>query len=257
MVRIILTPLLVISFIFKGFAQFSPPGLGEAHTASWFALGLKQPLNKSGTLSSKTYLGLGRISTPDRYNGFEKPAIYVFNEEVTHRFHKNWSYAGAISYRWQYQYNSTPPYAQSSPDARQELRAYSRFSYHNSVGKFNYGLSFRPELRFFYNPDFSPYSKNTQFRSRLRAKASFFLNSSKTQQFITTAEVLYATTKTDQWSTFKYQDTRFCFYYSVALSQPKLVLNVGYMTDLIGTTSLTDVHYIAFDMLLINPFKRK
>lgn len=59
------------------FSQISPPGLGKAHTADWFALGIRQDLD---TLDIKgwqslSYVGMGRKSNPDNYDPHYKPAI--------------------------------------------------------------------------------------------------------------------------------------------------------------------------------------
>ncbi|WP_458627073.1 hypothetical protein [Winogradskyella sp. PC D3.3] len=70
------------------FAQCSPPGLGKANTASWFAIGIKQNRNKKETINSTTPFGLRRTSTPDNYNLLDKQSIYVINEEVSHRSKK-------------------------------------------------------------------------------------------------------------------------------------------------------------------------
>ena len=254
MLRTSMITLLGIFISSNCLAQFSLPGLGKANTASWFAIGLEQNLDKNEMISSATYFGLGRVSDPDDYNLVKKQSIYVVNEEVSHRFHKNWKYAVALSYRWQNRYMDTPPYELDTPDARQELRIYGRFSYLNSLGKFDYSFSYRPEIRFFYNPDFSTATKNTQFRSRFRGKASFNLNPLKTQKIITTAELLFSTTKTDNWSKFEYQETRLCLYYSVAFPKQKITLNLGYMNNLLGKSSITDVHYLALDIAIKNPF---
>jgi len=246
--------LLLITTSSTCLAQFTPPGLGETNTASWFAIGVKQNLNQAKTIKSATHFGIGRVSDPDDYNLVKKHSIYVVNEEVAHQFKENWKYSLAVSYRWQNKYQSTQPYSVDTPKARQELRFYSRFSYLDSYKNVDYSFSYRPELRYFYNPNFSPATKNTQFRSRFRGKASFNLNTLKTQKIITTAEFLFSTTKTNKWSSFDYQETRFCLYYSVLFPQQKITCNLGYMNDLIGKSSITDVHYLAFDVVLNNPF---
>ncbi|WP_458627074.1 DUF2490 domain-containing protein [Winogradskyella sp. PC D3.3] len=148
-----------------------------------------------------------------------------------------------MSYRWQHKYKDIPPYALDLPTARQEFRMYSRFSYLNVFNQIDYSFTYRPEIRFFYNPDFSSALKNTQFRSRWRGKAAFNLNSLTTHQVITTAELLCSTTKTNSWSTFEYQETRFCLYYSVAFPKQNITINIGYMNNLIGQSSVTDVQY--------------
>jgi len=237
-------------------AQFSPPGLGKANTATWFAIGVEQHLNQKETISASTHFGLGRISNPDDYNLLEKHSIYVVNEEVTFRSKKHWSYSLALSYRLQNKYESAEPYGLDTPKARQEIRAYSRFSYLDSFNGMDYSFSYRPEIRFFYNPNFSPTAEHTQFRSRLSGKMAFNLNPLKTQKIIATAEALFSISKTDSWSTFEYDEARFCLYYSVVFPKQKITFNVGYMNNLLGKSSPTDVHYLAMDIVLKNPFEK-
>ncbi|MEZ4891167.1 MAG: hypothetical protein R2779_11655 [Crocinitomicaceae bacterium] len=54
-------------------AQISPPGLGRATAASWFALGISQKLDtiEGKGWQSMSYIGLGRISNPDNYAIFK------------------------------------------------------------------------------------------------------------------------------------------------------------------------------------------
>ena len=118
MLRVSLTIILGIIFNSNCLAQCSPPGLGKANTASWFAIGLKQNINKKETITSATHFGLGRISNPDNYNLFKKQSIYVINEEIANRFKQNWKLSVALSYRWQNKYKATPPmgrYRHTSP----------------------------------------------------------------------------------------------------------------------------------------------
>ncbi|MDO6517709.1 DUF2490 domain-containing protein [Zobellia uliginosa] len=241
----------------KGLAQFSPPGLGEVHTAAWLALGAKQDLGQKGTTVSSTYLGFGSVSAPNNYNPVEKPSIYVLNQEVTHRFKPHWKYALALSYRWQNKYTPRPPYDYDTPKARQELRAYGSISYLNSFKKMNYAFTYRPEVRRFYDPDFTLATESLQFRSRFKAKLSFYLNGSKTQQISTAAESLFATGKTENWSKFAYKESRFSLYYSLTLPQQDITLNMGYMNNLLGRDFSKDAHYLAFDVAINNPFHRK
>ncbi|MBQ4915343.1 DUF2490 domain-containing protein [Maribacter sp. MMG018] len=245
---------LVSMYCSNGLAQFTPPGLGKTNTVSWFAIGVKQKLNEKGSVSSATHFGLGRISDPDNYNLFQKQSIYVINEEVTNHFKEHWAYSVALSYRWQNKYKTTAPYESDNPDARQEIRAYGRFSYLGTFNTINYSIDFRPEYRRFYDPDFTQATENTQFRSRFRAKMTFDLNSLKTDKFITTAEFLFSTTKTSSWSAFEYKETRLCLYYSHTVPKLKTTFNIGYMNNILGKSAITDVHYLAFDVAIKNPF---
>ncbi len=257
MVRSALTLLFGILFYGTCFAQFSPPGLGNTNTAAWFALGMKQKLSSNKKIESATFIGIGTISNPNNYNLFQKPSIYVLNEEITHQFKPNWKYSIATSYRWQNKYNSSPPYALEEPNARQEIRFYSRFTYSKSFRKIKYSLGYRPEIRFFYNPDFTTPTEKLEFRSRLRGKIRLNLNAAKTKKISTSAEILLATSKTTQWNTFQYKESRFCLYYSVTIPKQKITFNMGYMNNVLGKKFNKDVHYLAFDVVFKNPFQKK
>lgn len=257
MLRTSLSLFFGILFYSNCFAQISPPGLGKANTAAWFAVGIKQRLNRKETLESVSFAGLGSISNPNNSNPFQKQSIYVINEEITHNFKPHWKYSVAASYRWQNKYQSSPPYELDSPKARQEIRFYSRFTYLKTFKKIMYSLTYRPEIRFFYNPDFKLAEETTEFRSRLKGKIAFNINALKTQKISTSAEVLLATSKTEQWSAFKYKESRFSLYYSVTIPKQKITFNMGYMNNVLGKNFSKCVHYIAFDVVFKNPFQKK
>jgi hypothetical protein len=238
-------------------AQFSPPGLGKTNAAAWFAVGIKEKLSSKKDIESETFIGIGTISNPDNNNLFQNPSIYVINEEIKHHFKPNWEYSIAASYRWQNKYKTTPSFELDAPNARQEIRFYSRFAYTNSFRKIKYSLSYRPEIRFFYNPDFKIPTENTEFRSRFRGKIDLNLNTAKTKKIITSAELLFATSKTTQWSPLKYKESRFCLYYSVAIPKQKLTFNIGYMNNVLGKKINKFVHYFAFDIVIKNPFEKR
>lgn len=96
-------------------AQISPPGLGLANSASWFAVGVRQELDTLKAWQSVTYIGIGRKSNPDNYNPLAKPAILVMNQEFYHQFHHHWQYSFALSYRRQDEYEKLSPYEHESP----------------------------------------------------------------------------------------------------------------------------------------------
>ncbi|HJS01173.1 MAG TPA: DUF2490 domain-containing protein [Flavobacterium sp.] len=248
--------LVFLSFLFHSvcFAQFSPPGLGKINTATWFAVGVKQKLNDKKTISSATFLGVGRTSNPDNYNPLQRSAIYVVNQEITHHFAKHWEYAGALSYRLQNNYKTEKPYQLDSPGNQQEIRTYGKISYLDHWGLMDYSFTFRPELRFFFDPDFSTADKKAQFRTRFRGKIAFPLNASKTNKLIGTAEVLLATNKTQNWDQFQFNESRFCLYYSIKIPQQKITLNVGYMNDLLLKPVVHDAHYLAIDIAISDLF---
>lgn len=251
-------PLFFIGIIYYStcLAQISPPGLGEVNIAQWSAIGLKEKLNQKKTITSTTFFGLARISNPDNYNPFEKSSIYVVNQEVAHRFKKHWKYAGALSYRWQNRYLFNNSYQLDFPNARQEIRIYSRISYLAKFPKIDFSLTYRPEFRFFYNSDFTPYLETNQFRSRFRGKMVLQLNSIETQKIIVSTEILFSTSKAPNWNRFEYKESRFCLYYSIAPSNRKIILNIGYMNNLLEKHFVKDAHYLAIDIMFNNPFKK-
>ncbi len=254
MYRLSFTIFLIIIYSANCFAQFTPPGLGDTNDASWFALGLKQKLNSSGTVVLASHIGLGRISDPDNYNLVQNPSIYVVNEEISNHFKKHWKYSGALSYRWQNEYETTEPYELDSENARQEIRMYGRIFYLDSFKNIDYSISFRPEMRFFYDRNFDPYTEDRQFRSRFRGKMAFSLNQLKTHKLITSAEFLFSTTREDKWSKFEYKEARFSLYYAITAPKLNTTFNFGYMNNLLGKADLKDVHYLAFDIEIKNLF---
>ena len=229
-------------------AQLTPPGLGKVNASEWVAVGLKQPLNDGESVISTTYVGVGRISGPDNYNPFDRASIYVINEEISHRFRKHWQYSGALSYRWQNIY-PTEPDVSEEPSGRQEVRVYGRYSYATSFHRVGFSATYRPELRLFYNPDFSAYHDRVQFRSRLSGTVTFNLNSSETRRIITRAELLFSTTKQQHWSAWGYKESRFYVFYSIALPGQKVVVDIGYMNDLLEFPATKDAHYLSFDII--------
>lgn len=237
-------------------AQFSPPGLGETNAAAWFAVGIKEKLSSKKNIESETFIGIGTITNPDNYNLFQNPSIYVLNEEIKHHFKPHWKYSIAASYRWQNKYKATPSFELDAPNTRQEIRFYGRFAYINTFHKIKYSLSYRPEIRFFYNPNFKSPMEIKEFRSRLRGKIDLNLNASKTKKIITSAELLFATSKTTQWSPLKYKESRFCLYYSVTIPKQKITFNVGYMNNVLGEKFNKCVHYLAIDVVFKNPFNK-
>ena len=242
------------------YAQLSPPGLGPTKTASWTALGVRQALDAVGRRESVTYAGMGTISQPDGYNPFADPAIFVLNEEVYDRFHENWSYSVALSYRRQYQYEDEAPFALADPAIQHELRLYGRISGAFEIARLKLVNTLRPEIRSFF-ADGGPASEALQFRFRLRSQATVRLDPEDTHRLVMSAEVLTTVAKeraegqtTRTWSSLDYSESRFCLYYSWNGEEP-FSFDVGYMNDLMGRgASLADAHYLAFDFVWKNPF---
>ncbi|MBD8487331.1 DUF2490 domain-containing protein [Echinicola sp. CAU 1574] len=256
MKRILLLSLFALVAYESCFGQISPPGLGEVNSSEWFAIGAKQRLNQDKSWTSMTYLGVGRTSTPDDFNPLKRSGIYVINEEVTHHFKKHWKYALALSYRWQDMYQSAEPFEPDEPRARQEIRSYGRFSYLTTIKKMVFELTYRPEMRLFYNPDFSKYDKQAQFRSRFRSKISIPIDANQRKKLSLSTEVLFSTTKQESWDNIRYKESRFCFFYSVTVPERKITFDIGYMNNLLGKPIYKYSHYLAFDVVFNDPFGR-
>ncbi|WP_161554567.1 DUF2490 domain-containing protein [Sinomicrobium soli] len=231
-------------------AQITPPGLGDGvNASSWFAVGVKQDLNAEKGITSTTYAGMGSINGDGNDTPFGRAMIYVINQEIEHHFAKRWKYSGAISYRWQNQFDDAPPY-----DHRQEIRLYGRYSYLIPGTFTNFSFTFRPELRLFYTPEFDPYKNKAQFRTRFASKMTVNLSPDKSKRLIAAAEFLIASNKEDQWDAWQYRESRFSVYYSHQLPNRNITLNLGYMSNPFGKDFYHVGHYIAFDITLRNPF---
>lgn len=238
-------------------AQISPPGLGEAKTASWMAIGVRQDLNSKKDWQSMTYIGLGRKSNPNNDNPAYKPSIVVLNQEFYHPFAKSWQTSFAISYRRQHEYQGQAPFAASSPSIQQEFRLYGRLSKSFTLRGISLSPTIRQELRRFYTPEFKDSSQPLQLRSRFRIQASTHLDPDKKHKVMLSSEQLFNSSKTasgGSWSTFAYAESRFMAYYSYSPSTLPITLDIGYMNNLIGKKAPSMVHYIAFDIIVKNPF---
>jgi hypothetical protein len=236
------------------FAQISPPGLGDAHTASWFAIGLRQRLDSANHKQYVAYVGMGRISNPDDYNPVEKNSILVLNQEFYNQFHKHWQYAVALSYRRQYEYESIAPYEKENIPLKQEFRIYSRYSFIWKTNRLKWVTTYRQEFRKFYTEDFQDWVETYQLRSRARTQLTVTLDKYKVHNVVASAEALFSLSKEEgDWNNFAYRESRFCLYYSYAPVTSPLVFNLGYMNNLIGSSSLIDVHYIALDIIWTDP----
>ncbi len=240
-------------------AQISPPGMGKAHTAEWVALGLRQKLNSTGTWQSMSYVGVGRKSNPDNYNPVLKPAIVVFNQEFFHQFHSKWQYSLALSYRRQDEYSNKPPFEHSLPGIKQEFRGYGRVSRTFKKNRFSFIPTYRQEFRKFYAPDFANSSENYQFRSRFRLQMAIQLDPRKIHRLIAGSEQLFSISKKNTpnvWSHFAYQESRFSLYYALAPEASPFVFSLGYMYNPVAHSSPHSVQYLAFDVVVQNPFRR-
>ncbi|GGH66795.1 hypothetical protein GCM10011379_21350 [Filimonas zeae] len=250
--------LLVAALCRESKAQISPPGLGIAHMADWFALGIRQKLKRRKGWQSMSYIGMGRKSNPDNYNPALKPAILVLNHEFTHAVNTHYQYAFALSYRRQDEYLDRAPYKHQRPGTQQEIRAYGRLYYFLPLRRIKLAAVLRQELRKFYTPAFHNPEESLQLRSRLRLQMTVPLNKQKTHRLITGAEALFATSQLTGhagFTPFAYEESRFTCYYSWTLKKLPFTLDVGYMSNLLGKTASHVVHYLAFDIIWENPFR--
>jgi hypothetical protein len=235
-------------------AQITPPGLGNANTAAWSAIGVRQSLDGAARREYLGYAGVGAISTRSNNDPYDQPAIFVFNHELYDQFREQWMYSLALSYRRQDMYEG-----QDWEQKRfQELRIYARYAWVLTRGRIKLLNTLRPELRGFLAPDFSPLEQPLQFRFRFKSQLACRLDGRGKQRLVAGAEVL-ASISLDRsevpgWSEFAYRESRFSIFYSFR-AHKRLVIDVGYMNNLIGSAApLVDVHYFAVDLIWNNLF---
>ncbi len=243
--------LLLLSVVAPAAAQLSPPGLDEAVTASWQAAGIRQDLDPKGRRQSMTYVGLGLVSehasAPDQF------AIFVLNQEFHDAFSKHFTYSYAISLRRQNSYSLHDPRAVHRDE---EVRFYSRFSNVLHAGRLKLTSTVRPELRTFYTTSLGLAESPPQLRFRFREQAAVKVDKRGAHRVVGSAELLTSVAKEGgNWDDFGYRESRFCLYWSLDRDTWPVVLDVGYMNNLLGRgEQLADVHYLALDVIWKNPF---
>lgn len=261
MLERLLLGICLFSVFNMSFGQVSPPGLGEAKTASWIATALRQDLDSSGVWQSVSYIGLGRKSNPDQYNPIKKPAIFVVNQEFYHQFMTDWQYSVALSYRRQQKYGRTAPYSLKPGATEQEFRLYGRLSYKYQLGKVKITPTLRQEFRKYYDTRFMGVGTNFQLRSRFRIQASVNLDKDKRQKIMLSSEQLFSASKKNEpqhWTPFQYQESRFMMYYSFKPKGRSVTYNIGYMNNWVRNSKESfDAHYVAFDVTFDQLFSRK
>ncbi len=240
-------------------AQISPPGLGLANSADWFAVGLRQDLGRGKrSWQSMSYLGLGRKSNPDNHDPMYKPAIRVINQEFFRRPVPAWQYSAAASYREQDEYLNLPPYLHSNPKFTRELRAYGRVSYMREGTRFKFSPTFRQEARFFLRNTEQIAEESLQLRSRIKLQLTVNLDAGQVHRLILGSEQLFSAGRKNMlphWTSFTYHESRFSAYYSFSPEGIPCTLDIGYMNNLIGGKNLRDVHYLGLDIVVKNLFK--
>ncbi|WP_312077037.1 DUF2490 domain-containing protein [Chryseobacterium sp.] len=241
----LMSTFIVLFFATKLPAQISPPGLGHSKTASWFAAGIKQKLNKNW--QSMTYFGMGRTSG-NSLNPIEKPAIFVFNQEFYHQLKNNLKYSFALSLRDQ---KEIIPSNGKTVD-QQEIRLYGRLSYAFKGKKFKITPTFRQEFRKFFAPKSLEDAESFALRTRLRLQLSVDLNEDASKKLFLSSEQLFSTEKdalSKEWSDLQYHESRFLAYYSVTPKNSSVTFDIGYMNNLVGGNHPYDVSYLAMDVV--------
>ncbi len=251
--------LISIGYIQTIMAQISPPGLGKAHTAGWLAIGVRQDLDTipDKGWQSMTYLGVGRISNPDNYDPVQKPALFVINQEFYHQLPKNWQYSLAVSYRRQHEYEDEFPFIHENPEISHEFRMYGRLFYNLKSSWIKLTPAFRQEFRKYFSSTTNS-TENFQLRSRFKLQLAVNLDKKKQHRLTLSSEQLFAISKDKNpalWTDFSYKESRFAVYYSFAPENLPLIFNGGYMYNIVGKTYPYDVHYLAFDIIIENPYQ--
>ncbi len=129
-----------------------------------------------------------------------------------------------------------------------------------TVRNVKFEATFRQEFRSFFEPDFQQPNVRYELRSRIKVQAELNLDKSKAHRISTTIEALFSTSESTnpekQWSTFSYQETRICLFYSFKPKNTSTIYSLGYMNDLFGRAEdFRTSSYIAFDIIWENPFK--
>jgi hypothetical protein len=192
-------------------AQLTPPGLGDANTAAWQALGVRQSLDSARRRESMTYVGVGTTSTRQDYNPYSRYDIFVLNEELYDQFHPNWLYSIGLSYRRQNAYESEG--RDWERNEVHELRLYGRFSSTLSHRQLKFVNTLRPELRGFVTPDFGASERPFQFRARAKSQVTWTLDKHQLHRLIGAAEVLSTVSRVRdggnaRWTDFGYSESR-------------------------------------------------
>lgn len=243
-------------------AQISPPGLGDANTASWAAFGVKRQLDSLGKKQALSYIATGSKSSPDNDNLFPKQAIAVFNHEVYHSFAPHQQYSYAISYRRQPQYESTTPYKKENTE--QEFRVYGRYAYTFDFGKkWKLKNTVRQEFRKFFDQNFCKAEEDFQLRTRFKSQISYNVSPNNNQKLALGVEALFSinhfNTPDSQWNSFGYREMRIAAYYMVNIPHTPFTVDIGYMNDLIRDSKSIHkggVHYVAADLIWNIPYKK-
>lgn len=253
--------ILLLSTPFVAIGQVIPPGLGKNPLASWMAGSISQKIDSTRNWNSSTYLGIGTISHPDNYHLFQKFGVLIVNQAFEHTFYQNWNVSTEFLYARQNQYEKTFPYHAADDPIRNEFRLYGRISYAWKINDFvEITPTYRHEFQKYFTHDFKNPNETFRIRSRFRLKVKFTLTKDRQHALSLFSEQLFSTSyllQQSSFSPFQYKDSRFSIYYSFSPRTAPIVLNIGYMNNLIGIQSPFPAHLIAVDIVWKNPFTRK
>jgi hypothetical protein len=228
--------------------------MGEANMAAWTAVGLRQSLDAEARRVSMTYVGVGSVSGRHDDNPVGRAAIFVLNEELYDQFDKHWLYSVALSYRRQ-DAAEGPAWQRRRV---QELRAYARLSSVLTSERLKLLNTVRPEVRGFVRPDFGPSEEPLQLRFRLKTQLTWQLDAAGQHRLIGGAEELASIAHAQgraAWTDFDYRESRFSVFYALSSRRLPLVVDVGYMNNLLGHHgALVDVSYVSLDVVWLDPF---
>lgn len=236
-------------------AQITPPGMGKGETAAWFAFGVNRHLDSVNRKSAESYVAIGRRSNPGEYNPVDKQITFVLNHEITVKFAEHQQYSYALSYRRNNVFEPEAPYHKTGIE--QEIRAYGKYAYSVEVTpRLSWKNTIRQEFRKFFDADFKNVPENFQLRTRLKTQLDYQLSENHSQKLQLGVEGLFAISYRNapsrDWTPFAYEDLRLTFFYSIAIPNSALTLDVGYMDDIIE--GYHGVHYAAVDVVWDIPF---
>lgn len=247
---------LCLLFILNGLsinAQISSPGLGEARSAVWSAIGLKMPLDTLKHKGSMTYVGWGRKSDRNQMNPFKNQVIWGLSHEIYRSFSPHQQYAYGISYFHLTIYDQDV--FNKRERAEQEFRFYGRYTYSASLGKrWIWKNTLRQEFTKFFMSDFGAASTNFQLRTRVKSQLTYALSAQKNHYLIFSIEELFAINRNhskQKWSPYKDKETRVGLYYQFHWRKVPIVTDIGYANDLIRGfhSGVGGVHYLSLDMI--------
>lgn len=240
-------------------AQIGPPGMGPVPAAGWIAVGLTQRLDTAGDLRWSGYVGHGRSSSPDHARPWQRPAILVFDQLLTYRFHTRWQVGMGMSFRGQQRYSGTAPFERTAPD-RDEGRLHARLVLLWPVAHWRVQLTFKQELRRFFTPGLLPWDEDIEWRTRFKVQAEHALDQDGRRKVVLSVEELFAMDHErgvpGEWTTLGYRESRLSAYLVQRMAHDRIEVAVGGMADLVRGDGPAVGPYMAASLAWHDPFGR-